>query len=208
MRILFFSLVTQFLFIFIIKCYIVHIKKIISGLSALVLGIQTLGLNTIVTAIGESSANDGNNLVEITLNELGTQVDLKIQVNGSDNYSKLYNYNDLSLNSNGNKVFYVPNMTDYQVTFIDAKGTEAINDDSVISIIKNLDNYSSLRGKYKLDGVYQSYELTFNPITENRQASVSLDTYVNGDINLDGQLRSNDLLILKQRLLFEIQTLF
>ena len=180
-----------------------HIKKIISGLSALVLGIQTLGLNTIVTAIGESSANDGNNLVEITLNELGTQVDLKIQVNGSDNYSKLYNYNDLSLNSNGNKVFYVPNMTDYQVTFIDAKGTEAINDDSVISIIKNLDNYSSLRGKYKLDGVYQSYELTFNPITENRQASVSLDTYVNGDINLDGQLRSNDLLILKQRLLFE-----
>lgn len=62
-----------------------HIKKIISGLSALVLGIQTLGLNTIVTAIGESSANDGNNLVEITLNELGTQVDLKIQVNGSDN---------------------------------------------------------------------------------------------------------------------------
>lgn len=52
-----------------------HIKKIISGLSALVLGIQTLGLNTIVTAIGESSANDGNNLVEITLNELGTQVD-------------------------------------------------------------------------------------------------------------------------------------
>ena len=38
MRILFFSLVTQFLFIFIIKCYIVHIKKIISGLSALVLG--------------------------------------------------------------------------------------------------------------------------------------------------------------------------
>lgn len=122
-----------------------HIKKIIFGLSALVLGIQTLGLNTIVTAIGESSANDGNNLVEITLNELGTQVDLKIQVNGSDNYSELYNYNDLSINSNGNKVFYVPNMTDYQVTFIDAKGTEAINDDSVISIIKNSDNYSSLR---------------------------------------------------------------
>lgn len=173
-------------------------KRIIAGLSALLLSLQTSEINMLI-----ATAEDINsNTIELILNEVGTEIDLKVQVKTND-VSQIYNYNELSINSNSRKIVSVPSFDNCEIILIDGKNTEVTNDDSIICRINDLQEYSSSRDKYKLDGVYQSYEVIVNPSTNNSPTNIVLNTYVNGDVNLDGSLMTDDLLILKQKLLFE-----
>lgn len=173
-------------------------KRIIAGLSALLLSLQTSEINMLI-----ATAEDINSdTIELILNEVGTEIDLKVQVKTND-VSQIYNYNELSINSNSRKIVSVPSFDNCEIILIDGKNTEVTNDDSIIYRINDLQEYSSSRDKYKLDGVYQSYEVIVNPSTNNSPTNIVLNTYVNGDINLDGSLMTDDLLILKQKLLFE-----
>lgn len=116
-------------------------KRIIAGLSALLLGIQVIPTSVV-------SAVDTNNLKEISLKveEIGSTTDVKVQVETGGGYKEVYSYADLSANSVGGKSLYVPYDTT-KITFIDCQYTEAKNDDSIICAVDGLDNYTSIREK-------------------------------------------------------------
>lgn len=171
------------------------IRKFISTFIVLIMII-----NFIPSTIIQAFAEDNMLKIVIDFQEIGIETDLKIKVEDENGYNTLYNYNDLIDN---NKSFNIPNI-DCSITFINGLNTEDVSDDITICTIKDLKKYSNLKSRYKVKWMYYPSDITVDPATiTNTSTTIKLVTYINGDMNIDGLLKGNDLLMLKQQLLFD-----
>lgn len=177
-------------------------KKVIKNLSILIAIIMIINfvpyniIQSFAEEIGDSSSNDFN--VTLDFQEIGVQTDLKIKVESTNGYTSVYDYYDLI----DNKI-YIPN-TDCNITLFNGLNTEDTSDDIVICTINDLTKYSNLKSRYKIKWLYYPFDLTVEPATANNtDTTIRLVTYINGDMNVDGYLHGNDLLMLKQQLIFE-----
>lgn len=177
-------------------------EKIIKNLSILIAIIMIINfipyniIQSFAEEIGDSSSNDFN--VILDFQEIGVQTDLKIMVESTNGYTSVYDYHDLIDNR-----IYIPN-TDCNITLFNGLNTEDTSDDIVICTISDLTKYSNLKSRYKIKWLYYPFDLTVEPATANNtDTTIRLVTYINGDMNVDGYLHGNDLLMLKQQLIFE-----
>ena len=159
-------------------------KKFIKDLSVLIVSIMII--NFISCNIFQSFAE-----------EIGIETDLKIKVEYSDGYTNICNYDDLIDNK-----LYISN-PNCNITFSNGLNTEDISDDIIICTINDLNKYNNLKSRYKIKWIYYPFDLTVEPATASTNTTIRLVTYINGDMSVDGYLKSNDLLILKQQLLFD-----
>lgn len=150
--------------------------------------------------LGLDTSSTQQILVDLT--QLGTDIDLnfKINISSDKNFNYTLSYNDLeTYEQNSNQkilnILYIEN-ADYQIDLYD--GT------NYICTINNLDDFINSLGKSDTGTKYFEsigYELNYFPSNGNTYANIILNTYLNGDIDTNGQIQSNDLLKLKRYLL-------
>lgn len=150
--------------------------------------------------LGLDTSSTQQILVDLT--QLGTDIDLnfKINISSDKNFNYTLSYNDLeTYEQNSNQkilnILYIEN-TDYQIDLYD--GT------NYICTINNLNDFINSLGKSDTGTKYFEsigYELNYFPSNGNTYANIILNTYLNGDIDTNGQIQSNDLLKLKRYLL-------
>lgn len=150
--------------------------------------------------LGLDTSSTQQILVDLT--QLGTDIDLnfKINISSDKNFNYTLSYNDLeTYEQNSNQkilnILYIEN-ADYQIDLYD--GT------NYICTINNLNDFINSLGKSDTGTKYFEsigYELNYFPSNGNTYANIILNTYLNGDIDTNGQIQSNDLLKLKRYLL-------
>lgn len=176
-------------------------KKLIKDLSVLIVSIMIINFIScnIFQSFAEEIGDRYNNSLYITIDfqEIGIETDLKIKVEYSDGYTNICNYDDLIDNK-----LYISN-PNCNITFSNGLNTEDISDDIIICTINDLNKYNNLKSRYKIKWMYYPFDLTVEPATASTNTTIRLVTYINGDMSVDGYLKSNDLLILKQQLLFD-----